>query len=495
MKMKNQKRQTRTYRLALVMIFLFSLGLPFGLARAGQPGAPMETIPTLCGELVFLTNAETKSQALGLKPCEGGSPYVFLQNPAELFDYYQFTNAVIVSGNPFWDVKYGKLTNYIKTFTNYRQIKSCSECGQSPAPTATYTSLPTPTDTPTATYTSLPTPTDTPTATTTPTTTPTPLSSPTPTPVQEYFLPAGCVDTSLAIFAEGLGITDLPPLRQEAGRILSVARGQVACAPGDTECWREALLKALYSDLVRFTVRSNDKTYPVEQVIPLLVRLLSDPGMQPSCGDMRSAVWETTLTFALNGTPVDAFALHSPARVRVRDRDGRESGFQKGGSVVENIPNSRAVVQDESQFVFTPGNEVGEVVVEGEGEGEFTLELIHSVENAVEQSSFENIPVTGQSQSSITLTGDQPSLLHDLHGDGQMQSIPPTFFQRLALEVSAMPTPTFTPTTTPTATPEPLEILLENVPLWVILLIGAGVVVSLCLVGIVFLIVLYMRRG
>src|SRR3990172_13315705 len=54
---------------------------------------------TLCGRLVFLEDYKTGAKMIGLIPCTESRPIIFATGPAELYDFYRFTNVVIKKGD------------------------------------------------------------------------------------------------------------------------------------------------------------------------------------------------------------------------------------------------------------------------------------------------------------------------------------------------------------------------------------------------------------
>ncbi|MBN1537469.1 MAG: hypothetical protein JW908_12100 [Anaerolineales bacterium] len=126
----------------LIALMLIVLLTPIMAIRgkASTPKSLNATMGSLCGKLVFLTEAKTGATRLGLRPCAGNEkPYVFEQNPADLFNTYQFKDIEIESGEPFDSVEYGKLTKYITEWAGYFQLTSCSDCntGKVVVPTPT----------------------------------------------------------------------------------------------------------------------------------------------------------------------------------------------------------------------------------------------------------------------------------------------------------------------------------------------------------------------
>jgi hypothetical protein len=89
---------------------------------------------------------------------------VFSQNPADLYNAYQFKNVEVESGDPFDSVEYGKLTKYITEWDSYIQLASCSDCNKGIPVEPSATTTPTQETIATPTQESIPveTPTNTP---------------------------------------------------------------------------------------------------------------------------------------------------------------------------------------------------------------------------------------------------------------------------------------------------------------------------------------------
>ena len=153
----------------ILIIIMGMIGLSLLTTHTSQASGPKifnETMGSLCGKLIFLTEEKTGAIRLGLRPCtDAEKVYVFSQNPADLYNVYQFKNVEIESGEPFQSKEYGKLKQYITGWDSYVQLASCSDCNKG------IPVIPTATITPTAeivTETQLPVIQDTPTPTPTP---------------------------------------------------------------------------------------------------------------------------------------------------------------------------------------------------------------------------------------------------------------------------------------------------------------------------------------
>ncbi len=89
----------------------------------------LQVRPLLCGKLIFITDATTGANRIGLKSCEG-EYLIFNQHPCELIDYYQFRNAVLVKGDKIQTVEVGIIKDFITGWDGYVEINSCGDCGK-----------------------------------------------------------------------------------------------------------------------------------------------------------------------------------------------------------------------------------------------------------------------------------------------------------------------------------------------------------------------------
>jgi hypothetical protein len=136
----NPLRTTRLAKWLAFLLMLLALTLPH--PAFSRPEAA-ESRTHLCGKLLFLVDADTGANLLGLRNCIGQETLIFSQHPAQLHNYYEFKNVTIKSGERVRTDKHGYLNKYITAWGSYEQIANCSMCGKGISITATQPSVPT----------------------------------------------------------------------------------------------------------------------------------------------------------------------------------------------------------------------------------------------------------------------------------------------------------------------------------------------------------------
>jgi hypothetical protein len=250
-----------------------------------------------------------------------------------------------------------------------------------------------------------------------------------------------------------MGLADYQFLIDLAPSILAGVPGEQSCGQ-DAGCWNTLLLQTLTRGYIQAGYSSYPGLRPAVQVISAMSRLFDEPTAQDSCHNPGVIAWEMALQFSIKGSAIDAYALHSPANIRVRDFENKESGFKNDGSIQQDIPGSLARRQGESQYIFLPSERVYVVEVEGTALGEIDSDALHNTEKVVKDMSFDGVSVDSQTSGSLNLDSDPPVLEIKAGEGGQLASIPPTYYQEYQIEASVAPV-TASPTVTPSFTPTP----------------------------------------
>lgn len=321
--------------------------------------------------------------------------------------------------------------------------------------TPTYIPTFTPTFTPTATAT--PSATASQTATYTPTSTFTATSTPTSTatllPPEAKTLAPACNAYIAEVIGQAMGLPDVQFLVDMAPAILAGVPGDQVCGQ-DAGCWNTLLLETLTSQYIEAAYAAAPGPRPAIQVIGAMARLFDEPVARETCLNPGVIATEMALQFSIKGTAVNGFAMHSPANLRVRDFEGKESGFNRDGSSTQDIPGSLARREGESQYIYLPGENTALVEFEGTASGQVELEAIYNTEQTVREYSFDSVPVENQSKGNLNFTSSPPSLEVESADRGQLASYPPASFQEFPIQASVAP-PTATATAAPSATPIP----------------------------------------
>ncbi len=299
--------------------------------------------------------------------------------------------------------------------------------------------------------------------TVTPTFTPTITTSPTSTGTLSLLPPTAktlnpvCTAYIAEIVGQAMSLPETQFLIDLAPSLLAGVPGEQSCGQ-DAECWNTLLLQTLTRGYIQAGFDSYPGLRPAVQVIVAMARLFDEPTAQAECLNPGVIAWEMALQFSIKGSAIDGYAMHSPANIRVRDFENKESGFKNDGSIQQDIPGSLARRQGESQYIFLPSERVYVVEIEGSASGEIDTDALHNTEKVVKDMSFDGVPVDSQTRGSLSLEKDPPMLDIKAGEGGQLASIPPTYYQEYQIQASVAPvtaTPTVSPTFTPTPTPAP----------------------------------------
>jgi hypothetical protein len=425
--MKNFYKRINIIVLLLVLLsFIFFFLEPSNIIFAHPNIDILAMKPILCGELTFFTDIKTNAQRIGLIPCGSSIPYIFQQHPAELFRYYQFSDAVIGSGNKISTDKYGCLDTYIITFKNYISINSCNECGVASKATSTPTHSNTPAHTKKLPNTLRSSYTQSIIPTMPQETTLSPSLTLTPTPTNTVgFYCAGfgrCDETPITyptdIFnSEELDnciaalqkiMLDVAPSTEffvAATKLLNIS---IKCQ-GDNICnFKEGFLMG---------VKTMIKELPPGKLMIFFANIISNEKDLRDCKYLGDFFWKFLLfsqQWYSEQNRINAYSLHSPAVIIISDEHGRKTGFLEDGKILNEIPESHAIISDHNKVILISSNNVSDVKILGTAEGNITMDVIQSAGKKVQEYYFSDIPVK---DTSIFNLDSQNCELNDGEGE------------------------------------------------------------------------------
>lgn len=127
---------------------------------------------------------------------------------------------------------------------------------------------------------------------------------------------------------------------------------------------------------------------------------------------------------ALGGLSV---ILGSPAEIHVYDEQGQHVGLTKSGTVEADIPDSCYGKIRHFTVVWLPDATAGyEVIVEGEEEGKFDLELRAEKGTGVKTVKYHGVPVGSDTVTHVSVQqGGDFVMAVDEDGDGIFESLKP----------------------------------------------------------------------
>jgi peptidoglycan hydrolase-like protein with peptidoglycan-binding domain len=213
-----------------------------------------------------------------------------------------------------------------------------------------------------------------------------------------------------------LNCKDFPP---EKDLVLRMGK----CS-NNTKCAAEEASKWLISNLLK---QLGDAGQMLALGSDALFAMHENPDRPPTCliaTDFMNAFLRDALR---KGFLVNGIATESPVYPLVIDGSGLRTGFLSNGQIVEEIPNSHALILDEKHYVMYPGTEQVTVQVFGYADGEMNLYATFSrgTGNAV-ASTYINTPVYNGMLATLNSSDEQLTLQIDRENDGTIdQSIAP----------------------------------------------------------------------
>jgi hypothetical protein len=274
--------------------------------------------------------------------------------------------------------------------------------------------------------------------------------------------------------------------------VIAQAKERLDQCQGDTSCVVHHTLIEGFNQVVDAIPASTAAELPPDFMAIPIYNLITSPEGQQTCATIGPVYWDTARILSHKLQRVDAVSLHGPVTILVSDHQGNRSGFRPDGTAVVDIQGSISGAVAGSQFVLLPGGSLASLQFQSNQQGLITLDVLNSPETTVQDSSFQNIPVTAQSVGEATLAEAQPLLTLDA------APVSPTLFTEYAVTAPpSQPEPETPPTqaaSAPTAEPtqgaQDVPFSLDDIPS--VLTAVLVCVVSLA-IGILALILLLTR--
>ena len=116
------------------------------------------------------------------------------------------------------------------------------------------------------------------------------------------------------------------------------------------------------------------------------------------------------------------FQLHSPLTLGLYDSSGNFTGLNPDGSVSESIPGAQYGEFGEVKYLIAPAGQEYQLVMLGQSEGTFSLDIQEQTGNTVTSSAtIADVPTTASTVAKLTITNgvaDASSLQVDTDGNG-----------------------------------------------------------------------------
>jgi hypothetical protein len=420
--MKNSAQRNNSNSYVFIGIIALTLSIFIGLLISSRALAFPNTIQPqtrsrLCGKLLFLTDTKTGAKLIGLKSCDGSELFIFKQHPKELYNYYQFTDATITSGSAT-STQMGKISKYITGWQGYIEIHSCAECGSNPTP------FPIPPPAPTQP--------------------PIPISTATSTNTA-YENVVVCSTYVVDVLKNALPVND-------ASQIITIVnillKCQFECRSKSTSYlqWYQCYKGCADWKQFEWVAKILIKTHPIGKIIMILFDILNPRGLQ-ACGDLGPVISDLVTSLSKNGLPINLFGIHSSATLLIIDEQGRRTGFLEDGSIIQEIPDTLAVISGESKYILQPGELQTRIRIDAYDHELISMSAIRNTDTTIQDMIFSNIEVDNGMFAVLDTSGSAPLLI--LNNSGEEKVIFPDYF----VETIKNPSPIFTETPTPIQPP------------------------------------------
>ncbi|MEW5870563.1 MAG: FHA domain-containing protein [Chloroflexota bacterium] len=260
-----------------------------------------------------------------------------------------------------------------------------------------------------------------------------PTASPTPDPLQPHSRCLAYLCNRLGSAASGWDVE----------RMLARVNTILASCRSTGDCVKDGVVVEAVNTLARELIKLVGYS-----ALDAVYQLLASPGGTGECASLSAYNWELVRQLVISGLNQTATAVYSPAGVLIRDEKGRRSGFLPDGSIVEEIPDSRAILSEGVKYVFVPSAAVSGVGLKGTGQGYVKLDVLNSTGAIVKDLTFDNFYVTEKSNGDLNLAAPAPALELDRDGNGNTQVISPSNYTEWQTQSMFPVTPTLPPSPT-----------------------------------------------
>ncbi|PZS00744.1 MAG: hypothetical protein DLM69_06030 [Candidatus Chloroheliales bacterium] len=159
------------------------------------------------------------------------------------------------------------------------------------------------------------------------------------------------------------------------------------------------------------------------------------PGAK-ECYNIGPWVGEIVKRLQSGGFNLSLLGVHSPAVPLVVDAQGRRAGVLPDGTVVQEIPGSQVVVQEDGKYVLYPNVGPTTVQVHGTGTGTMTIEMVTSLGEGYgngEDAVYHDVPVTPQLVAQVASSDPKAMLQIASQGNGQVdRTLAPSTLESLS---------------------------------------------------------------
>lgn len=176
----------------------------------------------------------------------------------------------------------------------------------------------------------------------------------------------------------------------------------------------------------------------IGELIALILDIASEMNKPPACSSAVDWLIAILKQIILQGVRVNGLVLESPAYVLVTNQAGQRVGFLDDGTIVEEIPDARAVVQGDTKIVLYPGSDTAHIRLKGAGDGTANLHMVLTQpEGGSTALSYRDIPVRTTSVGELSVVDHFTQLRMDQDADGAVDD----FFRPMSVSTVPAPVP------------------------------------------------------
>jgi hypothetical protein len=131
-------------------------------------------------------------------------------------------------------------------------------------------------------------------------------------------------------------------------------------------------------------------------------------------------VWAQELVseFTRQGVYINMLSVHSPAVIMASDPNGNQTGFLTDGSILENIPNARAVADGDSKLILLPTDITVRTSLTGIGDGTMTVTTVNNGVGHGQETQYIGVPVHSGLTAYLDPSDTTFAMQLDTNGDG-----------------------------------------------------------------------------
>lgn len=149
-----------------------------------------------------------------------------------------------------------------------------------------------------------------------------------------------------------------------------------------------------------------------------------DPNKAPLCSSWVDFMNAVVREWIRNNIRINVISVQSPANILVVNHLGQQVGFADDGTMLEEIPDARAIKIGEAKMIFIPEEGPINIRVKGTDTGTIKLNLeMDAQNNKPVSAAYLDVPVTSSTVGKIEISDSRLALRLDDNNDGTVDRI------------------------------------------------------------------------